>query len=44
MGLTTTTIPTITGGVTDKPAFFEIDVHYQSTNMATKQKEPPFYT
>lgn len=43
MGLVITTIPTITGGVVNKPAFFEIDIHYQSTNMATKQKEPDFY-
>lgn len=36
-----TTLPTITGG----SLFINmIDVHYQSTNMATKQKAPPFWT
>lgn len=44
LGMIVTTIPTITGGVVDKPAFFEIDIHYQSTNIATKDKAPDFYT
>ena len=38
-----TTIPTITGGATNKPAFFTLDVHYQSTNIGTKQRTPNFY-
>lgn len=40
----TTTIPTITGGTTNEPAYFTIDIHYQSTNMGTKAKAPDFYT
>lgn len=44
VGLTATTIPTITGGTTNKPAFFTLDVHYQSTNIGTKQRTPDFYT
>lgn len=39
-----TTIPTITGGTTNEPAIFTIDLHYQSTNMGTKQKTPDFWT
>ena len=40
-----TTIPTITGGAErDLPAFFTLDVHYQSTNIGTKQRTPDFYT
>lgn len=38
-----TTIPTITGGVTNAPYIFTCDLHYQSTNMATKGKAPNFY-
>lgn len=37
------TIPTITGGSPDQPFIFEIDLHYQSTNIGTKQKAPNFY-
>jgi len=36
------TIPTITGG-SGKPYLLTFDLHYQSTNMATKQKAPNFY-
>lgn len=36
------TIPTITGGA-GKPFVHYVDIHYQSTNMATKQKAPNFY-
>ncbi len=36
------TIPTITGG-TGKPFIFAIDLHYQSTGLATKNKAPDFY-
>jgi hypothetical protein len=38
----TTTIPTITGG-SGKPFIHFVDVHYQSTNVGTKQKSPAFY-
>jgi hypothetical protein len=38
-----TTIPTITGGVTNAPYIFTCDLHYQSTNMAAKGKAPNFY-
>lgn len=37
------TIPTITGGTPNEPFLFYIDVHYQSTNIGTKQKTPNFY-
>jgi hypothetical protein len=39
-----TTIPTITGGTTNEPAFFTLDIHYQSTGVGTKQKAPDFWT
>lgn len=35
------TLPTITGG---NLFIHTVDIHYQSTNMATKQKAPNFYT
>ncbi len=44
IGFEVTAEPTITGGVVDKTAFFEVDIHYQSTNISTKQKAPDFYT
>ena len=31
-------------GATPDPFIHEVDVHYQSTNLGTKQKAPPFYT
>jgi len=37
-----TTIPTITDG-SEEPFIHRIDIHYQSTNMPTKQKAPNFY-
>jgi len=37
------TIPTITGGAA-KPFIHYIDIHYQSTNVGTKQKAPDFWT
>lgn len=37
-------IPTITGGTQNKPAILYMDLHYQSTNIGTKQKSPDFYT
>jgi hypothetical protein len=36
------TIPTITGGA-GKPFIHYVDIHYQSSNMATKNKAPAFY-
>ena len=44
IGLSVNAIPTITGGSTNLPAFLLLDLHYQSTNIATKQKAPPFWT
>ncbi len=44
IGFEVTAEPTITGGVVNKTAFFEVDIHYQSTNISTKQKAPDFYT
>jgi hypothetical protein len=38
-----TTIPTITGGSPNKPFGFYLDLHYQSTNLPTKNKAPNFY-
>jgi len=43
VSLVTTTIPTITGGAT-KPFIFQIDLHYQSVTVGTKQKNTPFWT
>jgi len=43
VSLTTTTIPTITGGATNLPFIFMADIHYQSTSIGTKQKSPNFY-
>jgi hypothetical protein len=37
-----TTNPTITGG-SGEPFLLTFDIHYQSTNQATKQKAPNFY-
>lgn len=41
--VTTSTIPTITGGSPNKPFLFTLDLHYQSTNLTTKNKVPNFY-
>lgn len=38
-----TTIPTITGGAA-KPFAFYLDLHYQSSNIGTKNKAPNFYS
>ena len=43
MNMNTTTIPSITGGSVNRPTIFFVDIHYQSTNIATKQKAPDFY-
>ena len=37
------TIPTITGGTSAAPFLFTVDLHYQSTGLATKNKAPNFY-
>lgn len=39
-----TTVPTITGGSPNTPFIHMIDLHYQSSNIGTKQKSPPFWT
>lgn len=39
-----TTNPTITGGSPNNVFVHRADLHYQSTNLATKQKAPDFYT
>ncbi len=39
-----TTIPTITGGTPNHPFVLSLDLHYQATNIATKNKAPNFYT
>lgn len=44
INLTMTTIPTITGGANNKPCIFFVDLHYQTTNIGTKQKAPNFYS
>lgn len=44
IALKTTTIPTITGGATNLPFIFTVDIHYQSSGIATKNKNYPFYT
>lgn len=38
-----TTIPTISGGSINNPFVFMIDIHYQSTQLCTKNKNFPFY-
>jgi hypothetical protein len=38
-----TTIPTITGGTPNRPFVLFVDLHYQSTQMSTKNKAPNFY-
>ena len=43
LSFTMTTIPTITGG-SARVFISHIDLHYQSNNMATKNKAPNFYT
>ena len=45
MSFNLTTKPTITGSATSNlPYIFMIDIHYQSSNIGTKQKSPNFYT
>jgi hypothetical protein len=38
-----TAIPTITGGSTNEPYIKYIDIHYESTNVGTKNKAADFY-
>lgn len=38
------TLPTISGGTTNKVFIFAVDLHYQATNITTKNKSPDFYT
>ena len=40
--LTVNTIPTLTGG-DGEPFIFTLDLHYQSTNIGTKNNASPFY-
>ena len=47
VAMVATTIPTILGapaGSANEPFIFMIDLHYQSTQTATKDKNLPFYT
>jgi hypothetical protein len=44
VNLTQGTIPTITGGSIAEPVIFFIDLHYQSSNIGTKNKAPGFYS
>lgn len=39
-----TTIPTITGGVSNDPFIHHVDIHYQSTGVGTKNKASNFYS
>jgi hypothetical protein len=41
---TATTIPSISGGNSTTPFIMSIDIHYQSTGLATKNKAPSFYS
>jgi len=43
MSVIVTTIPTITGGSPNEPFVFHVDLHYQSTNIGTKDKDPGYY-
>ena len=44
INLVATTIPTISGGTQTKPTILYLDLHYQSTNLGTKNKINNFYT
>jgi len=44
VSLITTTIPTITGGVSSLPFIFQADLHYQSNQMTTINKNFPFWS
>ena len=38
-----TSVPVISGGTSAAPFIFTMDLHYQSTGLATKNKSPGFY-
>lgn len=38
------TLPSISGGTVSRPFVFYVDLHYQSTEIGTKQKAPDFWT
>jgi hypothetical protein len=44
VSMTQTTIPTITGGSPNEPFLLHMDLHYQSSNVGTRQRAPDFYT
>lgn len=44
VSFTQTTIPTITGGSPNEPFVLTVDLHYQSTEIGTKNRTPNFYT
>ena len=43
LNLTMTTLPSIGGGSPNEIFIFQVDLHYQSTNLSTKNKSPSFY-
>jgi hypothetical protein len=43
VNFTMTTIPTISGGTPNEPYVFTCDIHYQSTDLGTLNKNYPFY-
>lgn len=43
LNVTMTTLPTIGGGSPNEVFIFQVDLHYQSTNLSTKNKAPSFY-
>jgi len=43
VSLTVPTIPTMTGGTTSRIPILHCDLHYQSTNIGTKNSASPFY-
>lgn len=43
VNMKTSAIPTISGGSITRPFVHFVDIHYQSTNIGTKQKAPNFY-
>lgn len=43
VALVVSTIPTITGGSPNEPFLITADIHYQSNNLATKNKAPDFW-
>ncbi len=43
VNVTPSTIPTIGTGSPNEPFFLQLDIHYQSTGIPTKNKAPDFY-